>query len=187
MNDANERWKVLTVPNLLSLFRIALVVPIAAEYRAGNMPAAAILVLLSGATDVADGWYARKFSCVTDLGKILDPIADKLTLGALIFCLSGRYPQMILLLTVFVMREFVMAGLGIRILHRFDTVGSSRWYGKAATAVLYAGVLVLLLLPSPPDWAVKGMTGTGTAAILLGFLGYLGAYAGMLRGGAANN
>ena len=84
--------QMLTIPNLLSVFRI-LLIPLIVWLYCGKQDylLAAWVLLLSGVTDIADGFIARRFRMVSDLGKVLDPIADKLTQTAALVCLLTRF------------------------------------------------------------------------------------------------
>ena len=176
MDNLFGRNRVFTVPNAFSLLRLLMVPAIVALYRAGHTVASAAAVVLSGITDVADGMIARRWNQVTDLGKILDPVADKITLASLIVCLIPRYPGMILLLTVFAIREFVMMGLGYAVLKTARQVGSARWYGKVATAMLYGVLVLLIVLPQIPRAMAEGMILVCGVTIVLAWLGYLNGY-----------
>src|SRR5699024_11659123 len=74
---------------------------------------AALVIGLSGLTDLFDGKIARKFNQVTELGKFLDPVADKLTLGVIIVCLATRYREIWLLAGLFLIKEGFMAVMEI--------------------------------------------------------------------------
>lgn len=80
-----------------------------------------------------DGIIARKFNMVSDFGKILAPIADKLTQLALLLCLTVRHKLMIALIVLFIIREFCMLVMGYITMRRHDSVNSSKWYGKLTT------------------------------------------------------
>ena len=82
-----DTHRILTVPNLLSFFRILLIPVIICLYFKEQYWWAFGLLVLSGATDVVDGWIARTFHVVSDFGKAIDPVADKLTQIALLLCL----------------------------------------------------------------------------------------------------
>lgn len=108
------------------------------------------MIAISAATDIIDGKIARKFHMVSDVGKVLDPTADKLTQAALVICLIARYPQMWVLLALFVVKECLMALWGYLTLKRTDTVNSAKWYGKLSTVVLYAVMMILILFVDIP-------------------------------------
>ena len=94
--NTKERF---SIPNLMGYFRLLLIPVFCYLYLAKEAYHwAAGVVLLSSLTDLFDGMIARKFNMITNLGKALDPIADKLTHGALALCLAFRYPQMWVLL-----------------------------------------------------------------------------------------
>ena len=100
---------ILTIPNLISLFRILLIPLIIWLYCGKKQYTATIAVIvISGASDIIDGKIARKFHMVSDVGKVLDPIADKLTQATLVICLTARYPWMWALLAIFAVKERLM-------------------------------------------------------------------------------
>ena len=135
-------WKkeqVFTLPNLLSLLRIALIPLIIKLYWVDEAYTTALLVLiLSGITDVADGMIARKFHMVSDLGKILDPIADKLTQMATLICLLTRFPYMWMPLALLTVKEFFTGILGFFAIRKSGHVIGADWHGKVCTVVLYS-------------------------------------------------
>lgn len=95
MHRIFKKDQILTIPNLLSVVRL-LLIPVIVWLYCGKQEytAAVVVILLSGITDIADGIIARKYHMVSDFGKILDPIADKLTQAAIILCLTYNYPLM---------------------------------------------------------------------------------------------
>ena len=149
---------ILTIPNLLSLLRILMIPFIVWLYIAQkNYYGATLMIVLSGVTDVADGIIARKFNMVSDFGKILDPIADKLTQGTLFICLSNKYPNMLWIFAFFVAKEFVMALLGYITIRNTDSVNSAKWYGKLSTFILYASMILMILFPDLPITVVNAL------------------------------
>ena len=147
------RHQLLTVPNLLSLLRIALIPWIVLMYAGGNTLACALLILLSGLTDLMDGWIARRFDAVTDVGKVLDPIADKLTLTAVLAALVSEHRVLALPLMLLVIREVLMGVSGAAAVTATSSVPSARWHGKATTAILYAILLIHILWKDIPAHA----------------------------------
>ena len=143
-----SKHQILTVPNLLSLVRIILIPVIVWLYSFEKDYYAAIgVILLSGATDVVDGWIARRFNMISDFGKALDPLADKLTQAALLLCLLSKYKLMWGLIVVFGVCEIGKLTLGIIIANKHDEVTGAKWYGKANTVIIYATMMLLILFP----------------------------------------
>ena len=142
-----------TIPNVLSLLRIALIPVIVITYVVqNNNLAAVILVILSFLTDVVDGWIARRFHMISKIGKVLDPAADKLTQAAILICLVFRFPHMIYPAVFIFIKEFTILGFGIYMYRNTGKVKGALWYGKAATGLLYATFAIHLIWPSLPSW-----------------------------------
>lgn len=137
-----SKEKIWTIPNLMSLVRIALIPAIVWSYinRADGV-LAGCLIVLSGLTDIADGVIARRFHQISDLGKALDPIADKLTQGAVLVCLLAVFPKMALPLCILAVKELLGAVMGLMVIRRTGNVYGARWYGKIATVILDAVML----------------------------------------------
>ncbi len=143
-----SRYKILTVPNLMSFFRI-LLVPVFAVTFLEKVPLwPVVILLLSGVTDLFDGMIARKFNQVSDLGKMLDPAADKLTQIAVVSCLTTVYFQpMLVLLVVYIVKELTMLAGGLVMLRRKKIVPAARWFGKIATFEFYFAMALFLVFP----------------------------------------
>lgn len=138
--------KILTIPNLLSCLRLALIPCFVWQFLVrDDRIATMILLLVSGLTDVADGFIARRFDMVSDLGKVLDPLADKLTQAAMLVCLTGSYPMMLLPFGLMVVKEMVCVGTGLAAIDSSGDVKSADWHGKLATVLLY-GMLITHVL-----------------------------------------
>ena len=149
-----KKENILTIPNLLSLIRILLIPFIIWLYCAQKAYLCTIIVIaLSGFTDIIDGKIARKFNMVSDVGKVLDPIADKLTQATLVICLIARYPWMWALLALFAVKEYLMLLWGYLTLKSTGTINGARWYGKLSTVVLYAVMMILILFVDIPQAA----------------------------------
>ena len=141
-NTTSSQKKIITIPNILSFFRLCLIPVIIWLYTVEkNDAAAGAVLILSGATDVADGFIARHFHMISDLGKVLDPIADKLTQAAMLFSLCTRFPLMVLPLALMVLKEAFMGITGLLIIRRTGSVFGADWHAKAATVLLYAAIL----------------------------------------------
>lgn len=163
---------IVTAPNALSLFRLLLIPAFVYLYEIRCAPAAALGVLaLSAATDVLDGHIARRFHAVTDLGKLLDPLADRLTQCALLLCVCRHHGAARLLLALFAVKELALLPLAVGMLRRTGAVPSARWHGKLNSAVL-EGTMALLLLPGLPPALPTMLTALSGAVMLLSFALY---------------
>lgn len=150
--------EIFSVPNLMGYFRILLIPVFCWLYAARRAYlAAGLVVLISALTDLFDGKIARKFNMVTELGKILDPVADKLTHCALAVCLALRYPLMWALLLLMAVKEGYMGIMGLLFLRKGRMLDGAMWFGKVCTAVLFAGLMILFLFPHLPAASVNGM------------------------------
>ena len=152
VRDHLKKEDIWTIPNIISMFRIALIPFILWVYcGVQNYTVAMILIIISGLSDIVDGKIARKFNMVSNFGKFLDPVADKMTQGTLIICLISRYKWMIALIIFFVLKEAVMFLAGYIVFKNTDSVNSAKWHGKLSTVVLYAVMFVLLLFTGIPE------------------------------------
>ena len=148
-NKLNEN-KILTVPNVMSVFRIILSPIFAVFYFDEEYIIAAAILLLSGLTDVLDGLIARKFNLITTVGKILDPIADKLTQALIIVCLTINHYEdkgslLIYVLILLFAKEFTML-LGAIVLFKAGArTSESKWWGKFSTVMVYFLFTAILL------------------------------------------
>jgi len=133
------------VPNALTIIRMFLIPLILYFVAIDNYIAAAIILIISGITDIADGYIARKFNLITDFGKLVDPLADKLTqISTLIaIVVKGIIPTWIL--TIFILKEVAMV-CGASFLYGRNLVVSSKWYGKLATVVLYIAIFISMMI-----------------------------------------
>ena len=136
--------KIVTVPNIISLVRLLLVPAIAGAYLTERFVCAIVLLAISGISDMLDGQIARRFGAISDLGKLLDPLADKLTTATVVFCLMLRHPVVSVVMGALLMKELCLA-VGAAILYRSGTRPSeSKLWGKLSTAFLYALMLLLV-------------------------------------------
>ena len=166
------REQIVTIPNFMSFFRLALVPFIIRVYLRGAYYTAAALVALSGATDILDGIIARKFNMVSDLGKMLDPFCDKVTHAALLVCLLTRYRYIWMVLVLLAVKELTMLTLGSIAVKRRDEVHSAKWFGKLCTVILETSTIVLMLFPTIPEWTVQSMMSLCSAAMIFSLVMY---------------
>lgn len=181
MHRVFKKEQILTIPNLLSLIRLLMIPLIVWLYIKDRYTAAVIVIIISGLTDVADGIIARKCGMISDFGKILDPLADKLTQAAIIIGLATKYMLMIPLIIEFALREIIMMILGYITIRRKDSVNSSKWYGKVTTVLLYTVFVILIFFPNIPLWLANTLIILCAAMMLLALILYSRFYRRILQ------
>ncbi len=159
----------MTIPNILSIFRIVLI-PVYAwlyfsDYKSGTLIAGIVLVI-SGLTDLFDGAIARKYNQISELGKVLDPLADKLTQVSVFVCLYFKFPYLLPLFCFIVYKELTMLAVGFGILKK-GFVLTSKWWGKVTTFLIYCAVAAFTFFPGLPRTAILAI-----AALLLAMLAF---------------
>lgn len=180
----SEKWKkeLFTIPNLLSLFRIMLIPVYITVYLSATENRqfflAGSILSVSCMTDLADGMIARKFHMDTTLGKILDPLADKLTQLALILSLSARYPLLYPVLALFVVKELFQVGALVFFAQKGKALSGALFAGKLCTTVLFLSLTLLVLFPEIPGNAVVFLAFMDALFLIYSFLTYLAAYWG---------
>ncbi len=135
--------KIFTIPTILTFVRLGLI-PVFIwlySFKAEYSWATAVLAL-SALTDIADGFIARKFKMISDFGKMLDPIADKLTQLCALICLVFRFKLMLVPLVLIVIKELFSGIVTLVRLKKTKAVPSAVWHGKVTTTLLY-GTMIL--------------------------------------------
>lgn len=171
----------VTVPNAVTMARLLLVVPIVALLVSGDRPALALALLVAfGASDWVDGFLARRLGQVSRVGTLLDPIADRLGVSAILvgFVLAGMLALWVVMVIV-----VVDAAVALSVaVDRFRAPPRVSAIGKVRTALLMAG-LALLGLGLLPGYAGFGLA--GQLAAMLGALLHLLAGIGYVRAALA--
>ena len=186
MEPGNERSKkIITVPNLLSLLRILMIPLFMAVYLRAESSrqslTAALIIAVSGLTDLFDGWIARRFHQISELGKFLDPLADKLTQFAIAICLMLRYRYVWILVLLFVVKELFMGINGLILLRRGKKLNGAMWFGKASTAVFYLCMTALIAFPMMPSGIISTLFIVTGVFLALSFVLYIPVFAKMYR------
>lgn len=132
------------IPNILTIIRFLLIPIIITSMLAENYLLAFIIFTLSAITDVADGFIARKFNVISNFGKLMDPLADKLTQISVLTTLTLQHIIPVSILVIVLLKESIMV-CGASFLYGKDIVVYSRWYGKLATVLLYLAIVASML------------------------------------------
>ncbi len=167
-NRIFTKESVLTIPNLLSFVRLAMIPVIAWAYLGKNDPGlTTLLLVLSGVTDVVDGFIARRFHMISELGKALDPVADKLTQGVMLICLATRRRILFIPVALLAIKEIFTGLCGLVVIRRTGRVLGAQWHGKATTILLYSMMIAFVLWQDMPLWASNAMIAACAAMMLL--------------------
>ena len=143
--SAKYENKIITIPNILSFLRLCMVPAFAYCYEKERYKWTAIILVISGITDIVDGFIARKFHMISNVGKVLDPIADKVTQIVLLGCLLIRFDKMFYLLVLMIIKELLAAISGMMIIRTTGKVFGADWHGKLNTVLLYAMMMLHVL------------------------------------------
>lgn len=171
-NKRNLKKELLTIPNILSFLRLVLI-PIIMILYLNNCPyQAAIVLALSGITDIADGYIARHFNMVSDLGKALDPVADKLTQIAVLFCLVLKFPLMLIPFAILIVKEITTAVMSLIVINKTNIVEGADWHGKVTTTLLYLTMTLHIVWYNLPDVFSKASIAVCIVMMTISFILY---------------
>ena len=184
VHDLFDGWN--TIPNWLSFIRIALIPVFAVLFVQGHQPVAVIVMICAALTDLFDGKIARKFNQVSNLGKILDPIADKLSQMAIVIVLLYTYWENPIkyLFFFFIVKEVLMLLGGAFLLSKGMRPTAAEIWGKVATNVFYIAMIIILAfgengalcdvthftLPSVVTWVLVALSAVSALVSLLGYV-----------------
>lgn len=173
-NSANKyQKKILTIPNILSFFRLCLIPVIMWLYiKKQDYLSTLIVLLLSGATDIVDGIIARKYNMISDFGKIFDPIADKLTQMAMLFCLVSRFNYMMIPLVILVVKELISGITSLISFKSANEVKGAVWHGKLTTVTLYSVIAIHLIWFNTSRTVSLILVGISIGIMLMSFIMY---------------
>ena len=184
VHDLFDGWN--TIPNWLSFIRIALIPVFAVLFVQGHQLVAVIVMICAALTDLFDGKIARKFNQVSNLGKLLDPIADKLSQMAIVIVLLYTYWENPIkyLFFFFIVKEVLMLLGGALLLSKGMRPTAAEIWGKVATNVFYIAMIIILAfgengalcnvthftLPSVVTWVLVALSAVSAMVSLLGYV-----------------
>ena len=158
--NSNNFKENCNIPNLLSILRIIIIGPFVYYFLKDNYVMAAVMIAISGLSDMFDGYIARRFNQITKLGAMLDPVADKITLGSVVICMCIKIPVIMPIIIILLVKEILMLLAGLVLLKKHKTPPPAQWYGKVATIVFYISVAVIVFLKA--IWGIENMVLTIT-------------------------
>ena len=173
--------KILTIPNILSFLRLLMVPVFVWAYTVRkDYLLTAIIIGLSALTDFLDGQIARRCNMVSDLGKLLDPIADKVTQGVMLICLIKRFPAMWVPTVLLLIKEGFVGIAHVLAIRESGKIDGADIHGKVATVCLDALVLIHLLWAGIPREVSLVLIALTCIAMAVSFVKYRKTYIGML-------
>ena len=201
VKDLFDNWN--TIPNWLCFLRIALIPVFATLFIKGSYIPAFILMIVAALTDLLDGKIARKFNMVSNLGKILDPIADKLSQIALVVFLIVKYWDGYLkyILFLFIVKELLMVLGGALLMAKGMRPVAAEMWGKVATTVFYVFMIIIIALGGEgcalydvaffkpfilPEWLITAMVVISALLAFVSLFGYAPGFIRQLKENKAN-
>ena len=155
MDHSKYKDKIFTIPNALSMLRLLLLPVFAYSYLHAETESdyliAGLVLVISSLTDMIDGKIARRFHMISDLGKLLDPVADKATHIVIALCLCANFPAMKVLVLLLFIKEGCMFLFCLYGYFKGQIWDSAQWYGKVCTAFVFAAFVLMALFPAMPS------------------------------------
>lgn len=177
MKDCSEisayKNKIITIPNILSFFRLLLVPFIIYFYiKKESIVLTVVVLAISGVTDVVDGMIARRFNMISDFGKALDPVADKLTQMATLYCLVTEFPYMWAALGLLVVKEVFTGFCALLAFKSSGEVVGADWYGKITTVLIYVTSVLHVVWRDIPPYISNQCIGICFGMMVVAFIHY---------------
>ena len=179
-----KNWKkeLFSIPNLLSMFRLILIPVYIRIYLNATEPehyyVAGGILAVSCLTDMIDGQIARHFNMISNVGKLLDPLADKMTQLALTLCLSVKYPALRSVLLLFVIKELFQASVTFVMFRRGKVLPGALIPGKVCPVVLFISLIAMVLFPNMHTLVVNSIAIVDALFLAFSFVSYILAYYG---------
>lgn len=171
-----EKERIFNIPNSLCMFRILLIPVFLYTYfvldTKNHFLISAIILMISGLSDFLDGFIARHFNMETYFGKIIDPIADKLTQFTVAIVLLNEYYLMWLLFGIILVKDGMLATFGLFLMKKGVKTSGASWWGKVATAYFDFIVVILIAFHIPDTTLAFWLIMTSSMLMFLAFVLY---------------
>lgn len=171
-----KKKDLITIPNILTYIRLILIPVIVILYVNAKSPrdyyTATIIFVICALTDSLDGFIARHYNQITDLGKIIDPIADKAMQAAILLCLLIRIKGILPIFILFAIKEIFMGIAGLMLLKTGRKLTGAKWFGKVCTVVLDTVMVILFAFPSLDLSIVRLLLGLSVIFMIFSLIMY---------------
>jgi len=176
---------VKIIPNIISFFRICLVPVFVIVYFIDDNDIkfyAVLVYAVASLSDFLDGFLARRYQASSNLGKLLDPLGDKLMTFAVLVCITIDRPILIWAVLAMFVKELLM-GVGGLILHKKANAQllPANILGKASTVVFFVVCVTIMLLRDLPEGATIAMIAGAIALMFLALASYIIAYIKIMK------
>lgn len=174
--------RIITLPNILSLVRILMIPLIILSFIWEEYLISVLFIILSGLTDLLDGYTARTYNEITKIGKILDPIADKLTQFVLLIGLLIHFPSVKIIMIIFILKETSMGLYNLYFMLKGHEYEGAIMYGKVSTVVFYASMIIIFLIKGISPIISKLFLILTTIFLLISWIGHMIEYTKQYKG-----
>lgn len=176
MRGKARKEDLFKIPNILCYIRILLVPLFVYLYLNDYYWQSAVIVIAAALTDIADGYIARHFHMITDWGKFIDPVADKLMQFSMLFVIVMHQPLFLILIIEYAVKEIILLIIGLFIYHKGYNLNGANWAGKACTVVFDTTMLIFIFFPGLPKTAAIFFICLVSVFLIIAFCSYLNAY-----------
>ena len=176
MRGKARKEDLFKIPNVLCYIRILLVPFFIYLYLSDYYWQSAFIVIIAAITDIADGYIARHFNMITDWGKFIDPVADKLMQFAMLLVILFHHPLVLILIIEYILKEIILLMIGLVIYHKGFNLNGANWAGKLCTVVFDTTMLIFIFFPDLPKTTVIFLICLVSIFLIIAFCSYLTAY-----------
>ena len=134
--------RILTLSNGVSFLRVVLAIPTVIFFLAGNFSATALCMIFAYLTDIADGYIARRTNTVSEFGKMIDPVADKIYVAALVIAMLSKGMAPLWFVCIVIGKDVLVTVGAFLVRKKIGAMLPSNYWGKSA---ILATIIVLLL------------------------------------------
>lgn len=176
MRGTPKKEDLFKVPNILCYIRILLVPLFIYLFISEYYWQSAIVVIAAALTDILDGYIARHFNLITDWGKFIDPVADKLMQFSMLIVTIFKIKWVLILVIIFAIKEIILLTVGLYIYHKDYNLNGANWAGKLCTVIMDIVLLIFIAFDNIPDGLAISLICLVIIFMIISFIVYLSEY-----------
>ena len=181
MRGKARKEDLFTIPNILCYIRILLVPIFVYLYLREEYLLSAAVIVSASLTDCVDGYIARHYNMITDWGKFIDPVADKLMQFAMLFVAVLKQPIFLIVIIEYLLKEIILLVIGLFIYHKGYNLNGAIIAGKVCSVVFDIVLIAFIFLPNLPKSLVYAGVTLVSVFLAIAFVAYLRAYMQLYR------